>query len=802
MGVFGPAHLYDRSGNRHDIDSEMQRRVLAALVLDVGRSVRTELLIDRIWLGQPPKTARPALQVHISGLRRRLAATDTAASIETTTHGYQLVIDADSATDVAEFETMVRDARADAESNPRGALDLLAVALDRWGIPYLDLADDHDTVPEITRLERIHQTAFDEWFELRLAEPTPELAAELEARTVTNPEHERAWRQLVTALLAIGERRRAEAVARSAPVTIALPTTDGADDAEVIAELALLGRVPTVDHFLASTNRSTTDVLAAIDRAVANGVLERTSETISFLDEQTRVMEAARLSSTDRCRAHNRYAAFYGGLIAAPGFEFLTIDERAVMSAAYADHADAARPIGDAQRAITANVAAAAALERMSWWADAAVRYRRAMDGLDAMHTPEATRQRYQTSIRLGTCLVRSGDTAAGSTILRNAIEVARDVGDDAGFGEAVRRYIEYLPPPASAADPVVAPLLAEAIDRTDGHTSETRVQLLVDRATAVHLAAPLAERERWARAALDAADSEDLRSTGLALTGRIGATWGPSTTTRRLDDARRAQQVATSAGTAATDTMMTAVLAEAVTSLEVGDRSRFDQCLEHGRQRCSDLEQAPRIRWWFDSWRTIQLALDNRLDEAIADSDAVVATSQGAEFEALATLLSQQVMFAVFGRLRSGLGDDLAMVPVDDSAPELAASLSVVRAVEGDEGEARRLHRRAAATFDPAMDNLGTAITLALLAEGAWRLGDPTEVLHLLPTIERLGEHHAVLAIYGGGGFALGPLAHAAAQLHLLTDSPAANEWVARTIDHCRAARSPLLTARAEALA
>ncbi len=806
IGVLGSAHLYDALGRRYEIDSEMQRRVLAALALDGGHTVRTERLIDRVWPSTPPKTARPALQVHISGLRRRLESIGCAVAIETTSYGYRLDTGSHSATDVENFESAVREARTLAATEPDEAQGLLAAAIRGWATPFLDLADGHDALPEVTRLERLHQSACDDWFELRLRDPSPELAAELEARTISNPERERAWQQLVAALLAIGERHRAESIADTAPLDVSLsdaavPAGTGDDGGSVIAELALLGMTPPIGHFLGCGHRSADLVLAAIDRAVDDGVLERLDDTIHFVDEERRARCTELLSSAEQCRVHDRFARYYGELIDGSGFEFLTLEERVSLTVAYADHAHGSLPIGDHRRSIHASLRAGELLERSSSWADASRHYRHAMSTLDGMSSGDAPRLRYRASIRLGTCLVRSGNTTEGSDILRSAIEVARQVGDNAGFGEAVRRYVEYLPPPASAADPLVAPLLAEAIERTDGHRGETRVQLLVDRATSVHLAAPLAERERLAGAALAEADDDDPRAMGLALTGRIGATWGPATARRRLDDARRAQHVAATAGAGAIDTMMTALLAEAVTSLEVGDRSQFDRCLEHGLRLGNEMEQAPRVRWWFDSWRTIQLALDGQLDEAVADSEEVVASSTGAAFEALATLLSQQVMFAIFGRPRAGLGDDLALVPVDDSAPELAASLSVVRAIEGDREEALRLHRQAAATFDPSMENLGTAITLALLAEGAWRLEEAAAVRHLLPAIERLGEYHAVLAIYGGGGFALGPLAHAAAQIHLLAESPAAPEWIDRAAAGGRQIRSPILTARTLAL-
>jgi DNA-binding SARP family transcriptional activator len=46
--------------------------LLAVLVLHAPHAVTTERLVEALWEGDPPRTARKSLQVHVSRLRRAL----------------------------------------------------------------------------------------------------------------------------------------------------------------------------------------------------------------------------------------------------------------------------------------------------------------------------------------------------------------------------------------------------------------------------------------------------------------------------------------------------------------------------------------------------------------------------------------------------------------------------------------------------------------------------------------------------------------------------------------------------------
>jgi DNA-binding SARP family transcriptional activator len=63
-------------GRPLDTGHARQRAVLAALLVDVGRPVPAEHLIDRVWADRPPHRARNTLSAYVSRLRGLLAGAD------------------------------------------------------------------------------------------------------------------------------------------------------------------------------------------------------------------------------------------------------------------------------------------------------------------------------------------------------------------------------------------------------------------------------------------------------------------------------------------------------------------------------------------------------------------------------------------------------------------------------------------------------------------------------------------------------------------------------------------------------
>jgi DNA-binding SARP family transcriptional activator len=79
-----------------------QRALLTILLLDAGRVVPTERLVDLLWGEEAPKTATTSLQNAVSALRKLLGP----ERIETRAPGYVLRVDPETV-DVQRFERLV-----------------------------------------------------------------------------------------------------------------------------------------------------------------------------------------------------------------------------------------------------------------------------------------------------------------------------------------------------------------------------------------------------------------------------------------------------------------------------------------------------------------------------------------------------------------------------------------------------------------------------------------------------------------------------------------------------------------------
>ncbi|GIE96590.1 AfsR/SARP family transcriptional regulator [Paractinoplanes rishiriensis] len=110
-----------------------QLAVLAVLVVDAGRAVPVDTLVDRVWDGQPPPQARRTLHTHITRIRRLLeAAADGAEPVRLLrgAGGYLLDTEPDTV-DLHRFQRLVDRARRLDPDDPERAV-LLRTALDLW----------------------------------------------------------------------------------------------------------------------------------------------------------------------------------------------------------------------------------------------------------------------------------------------------------------------------------------------------------------------------------------------------------------------------------------------------------------------------------------------------------------------------------------------------------------------------------------------------------------------------------------------------------------------------------------------
>lgn len=101
FGILGPLEVSD-GGRRLALGGPQQRAVLARLLLDPGRVVSAERLIEDVWDGRPPASAAKTLQKYVSELRKVLPS----GVLRTRSGGYVLDIDDDSL-DVHRVERLV-----------------------------------------------------------------------------------------------------------------------------------------------------------------------------------------------------------------------------------------------------------------------------------------------------------------------------------------------------------------------------------------------------------------------------------------------------------------------------------------------------------------------------------------------------------------------------------------------------------------------------------------------------------------------------------------------------------------------
>jgi predicted ATPase/DNA-binding SARP family transcriptional activator len=185
------------------------RAALAALVLRRGETVSTESLIESVWEGGPPPSARSVLHVYVSQLRRVLPPD----RIVTEQSGYRFIVEA-AELDSAEFERLHGEGRrALGDGNLNLAASRFSAALALWrGEALADLHGERFARDEAARLNELRLACFEGRFDtdLRLGRHG-EIVPDLVRFVAEHPLRERLRGQLMTALYRAG--RQADALA-------------------------------------------------------------------------------------------------------------------------------------------------------------------------------------------------------------------------------------------------------------------------------------------------------------------------------------------------------------------------------------------------------------------------------------------------------------------------------------------------------------------------------------------------------------------------------------------------------------
>jgi predicted ATPase/DNA-binding SARP family transcriptional activator len=143
FGILGPLEVI-HAGEAVRLGGTRQRAVLARLLLDAGRVIAADRLIEDVWDGRPPATAHKTLQKYVSELRKLLPG----GVLRTTGGGYVLDIDC-ARLDACRFEQLV------AAGESRAALAL-------WrGDVLADLLDIGFAMPERVRLSDLRLAALE-----------------------------------------------------------------------------------------------------------------------------------------------------------------------------------------------------------------------------------------------------------------------------------------------------------------------------------------------------------------------------------------------------------------------------------------------------------------------------------------------------------------------------------------------------------------------------------------------------------------------------------------------------------------
>jgi len=123
--ILGPLEVV-HDGRPLELGASKERALLALLLLDAGRVVSVDRLIEDLWEGDPPESASVSLRVHVSRLRKSLAPAGGDELILTRAPGYLAQV-GQHQLDAARFEALATRAREQATA---GALEAAAASYD------------------------------------------------------------------------------------------------------------------------------------------------------------------------------------------------------------------------------------------------------------------------------------------------------------------------------------------------------------------------------------------------------------------------------------------------------------------------------------------------------------------------------------------------------------------------------------------------------------------------------------------------------------------------------------------------
>ncbi|MBQ1018195.1 winged helix-turn-helix domain-containing protein [Micromonospora sp. D93] len=235
--ILGPTQVVLADGREVPVGGPRLRTLLVLLLLDAGRVVSAERLIDGLYGEHPPRGAANALQSQVSRLRQALSAEHD--PVEFHPAGYRLAVDPGDV-DAYRFERLAEAGRrALADGDWSRAAAVLREALELWRGPALaDAVGAAGAPAQAARLEELRLAATEDRVEADLALGAQgALIAELRELVVAHPLRERLRGQLMRALTALG--RSAEALAEFEDARHTLAEKLGVDPSAELAAVHL-----------------------------------------------------------------------------------------------------------------------------------------------------------------------------------------------------------------------------------------------------------------------------------------------------------------------------------------------------------------------------------------------------------------------------------------------------------------------------------------------------------------------------------------------------------------------------------
>ncbi|HYO39587.1 MAG TPA: BTAD domain-containing putative transcriptional regulator [Nocardioidaceae bacterium] len=214
--ILGPLRVY-RDGVEVRVAARRQRALLQLLLLNVGRVVPAERLIDQLWDGAPPPQAAVTLRSYVSAVRQALGGRDEVGrALVTRGQGYALDVPPESV-DAVQLRLLAdrgrEHLRNDEVQQGLAAFDA-AVAL--WaGDPLAEIADHEVAQGAVAELTETYLGALEGRFEALLAHGRhADAIASLEAFVREQPLREGPTALLMLALYRAGRAPDALAVHR------------------------------------------------------------------------------------------------------------------------------------------------------------------------------------------------------------------------------------------------------------------------------------------------------------------------------------------------------------------------------------------------------------------------------------------------------------------------------------------------------------------------------------------------------------------------------------------------------------